>query len=82
MEKAYRYTRALSRWIKAGRPARSDEVIISIFENHCFRCSDYDENSKSCNQCGCRVNTKNNPLSNKIAMATENCPIGKWGDRT
>jgi len=32
---AYRYTRALSRWIKAGRPVRSEEEIKRIFETFC-----------------------------------------------
>ena len=75
---AYRYTRALSRWIKAGRPVRSEEEIEWIFEAHCKPCEAFDEESSSCLHCGCRVNLAKSAPLNKIAMATEECPLGKW----
>ena len=76
---AYRYTRALSRWIKAGRPLRSEEEIKRIFETFCEPCEDYD--GTVCRHCGCRVNLANAAMLNKIAMATEECPVGKWESR-
>ena len=76
---AYRYTRALSRWIKAGRPVRSEEDIRQIFESICEPCEGYDAKSSSCLHCGCRVNLANAAMLNKIAMATEECPLSKWG---
>ena len=76
---AYRYTRALSRWIKAGRPVRDEEEIERIFETFCKPCDGYDESSSSCLHCGCRVNFMTAAMLNKIAMATEECPLDKWG---
>ena len=75
---AYRYTRALSRWIKAGRPVRSEEEIKKIFETCCKPCEAYEALTSSCCCCGCRVNLVKAAPLNKIAMATEECPWGKW----
>jgi hypothetical protein len=75
---AYRYTRALSRWIKAGRPVRSAEEIERIFETFCKPCDAYEETTSSCLHCGCRVNLSKMAPVNKIAMATEECLLGKW----
>jgi len=77
-QKVIRYTRALSRWIKAGRPVREESEIIVIFETHCQSCKSFDERSTSCNHCGCRVNISTIAPLNKIAMATEQCPLEKW----
>jgi len=78
---AYRYTRALSRWIKAGRPVRSEAEIKQIFEAYCKPCEAYDEASSSCLHCGCRVNLAKAAPLNKIAMATEECPLNKWENK-
>ena len=75
----YRYTRALYRWIKAGRPVRSEEEIERIFETFCVPCEAYEVESSSCQHCGCRVNRLQAAALNKIAMATEECPLEKWG---
>lgn len=75
---AYRYTRALSRWIKAGRPVRNEEEIKRIFETHCAPCEACDKQTSTCRHCGCRVNLMKAAPLNKIAMATEECPLGKW----
>lgn len=34
--------------------------------------------NKACAQCGCECNDKKGGLQNKLAMATEKCPKGKW----
>lgn len=78
MKLAYRYTRALSRWIKAGRPARNEEEILGIFTTYCQECECFEPDRGRCNSCGCHVGTVRSPLLNKIAMVTENCPEGKW----
>ena len=77
--RGYRYVRALSRWIKAGRPVREEEDIRRIFETCCKPCEAYDAQSSVCRYCGCRVNLVKAAPLNKIAMATEECPIEKWG---
>ena len=76
---AYRYTRALSRWIKAGRPVREEVEIKRIFETCCEPCEAYD--GSVCRHCGCRVNLAKAATLNKIAMATEKCPEGKWEEK-
>ena len=76
--RAYRYTRALSRWIKAGRPIRNEVEIERIFETWCKPCEAYDANSSSCCYCGCRVSLAKAAPLNKIAMGTETCPLDKW----
>jgi len=78
---AYRYTRALSRWIKAGRPVRNEEEIKHIFETFCEPCEARDKTSSSCRYCGCRVNLTKAAMMNKIAMATEECPIDQWPEK-
>lgn len=77
-QKAIRYTRALARWIKAGRPLRSPEEIREIFTAHCQACESWNADGSSCQCCGCRVNTSTVAALNKIAMKTENCPLEKW----
>ena len=79
LNQGFRYTRALYRWIKAGRPVRSDDEIERIFETCCNPCEAYDVQSSSCRHCGCRVNLIKAAPLNKIAMATEECPDKKWG---
>ena len=77
-EKAVHYVRALSRWIKAGRPVRTDEEIRYIHDVFCIPCERYDSKGKTCQCCGCKVNISSVPLANKIAMTTERCPLEKW----
>jgi hypothetical protein len=76
---AFRYTRALSRWIKAGRPVRTEEEIRRVFKTYCESCEAYEEGR--CRYCGCHVNLLNLATLNKIAMATEECPLDKWGEK-
>ena len=78
LNRAYHYARALSRWIKAGRPVRDEAEISRIFETCCKPCEAYDVASSSCLHCGCRVNILKAAPLNKIAMATEECSLGKW----
>ena len=79
MTKILRYARALTRWIKNGREVRSNNDIRELYDNICSRCEDFDAGRGACGICGCRVNTSDNPLVNKLAMATEACPKEKWG---
>ena len=72
------YTRALYRWIKTGRPVREEDEIKRIFETCCKPCEAYEANSSVCSYCGCRVNLVKAAPLNKIAMATEECPLEKW----
>ena len=78
IQKIGTYTRALSRWIKAGRPVPEESEILRIFTEYCETCEAIDERSSACGHCGCRVNTSQVAPLNKIAMATEHCPLEKW----
>lgn len=78
LNRAYRYSRALARWIKAGRPVRGENEIKAIFMCLCRKCERFDPDEKRCCECGCSVAEDGSPMMNKIAMQTENCPLGKW----
>jgi hypothetical protein len=71
-----RYARALLRWTLAGFPVRSDAEVAAIYVEHCEPCEQFIEGR--CKKCGCRTVAKGMALTNKIKLATEKCPIGKW----
>ncbi|MDO4859383.1 MAG: hypothetical protein Q4A17_15730, partial [Thermoguttaceae bacterium] len=56
-QKVVHYTRALARWIKAGRPVRNEAEILHILNTFCLSCESYDPQRSTCLHCGCRVNT-------------------------
>ena len=72
------YTLAVANWIAAGRPTRTEAEILHILEVKCQTCEQYNVEKQACKRCGCKLNRSKNALRNKIAMATENCPIGRW----
>ncbi|MCS7226534.1 MAG: hypothetical protein NZ821_06025, partial [Gloeomargarita sp. SKYB31] len=69
------YSQALLRWFAAGRPTRPPEEIQRILAI-CQACEFYRDGH--CTVCGCRVTGDEQAWKNKIAMATETCPKGKW----
>jgi hypothetical protein len=75
LDKVSAYNEARKKWVKAGKPLRSKKDILDIYENTCKPCEHFEGNS--CGLCGCRLSTDRTSF-NKIAMATEECPIGKW----
>jgi len=76
--KALKWGNAVKRWVREGRPVRSDEEVKEIFETHCKPCELYDPETHGCKKCGCAVNTDTAPLGNKLKMKTEVCPMGLW----
>jgi hypothetical protein len=72
------YWRAVKRWIAAGRPTRTDKEVKLLHESYCTRCDWYDEKSKRCKGCGCKVRAEGAAMLNKIRMATEHCPRNFW----
>jgi hypothetical protein len=77
-DKLVGYAGAIRRWVAAGRPTRTEEEIKSIFEDHCNKCEMFDREKHSCKNCGCSLAQTGNPLTNKLAMKTESCPLGRW----
>jgi len=72
---------AEAKWVLAGRPTRSPEEIGKLM-SICSGCA-FLKTSKNgatyCGKCGCPVSLSlEYPSRNKLAMATESCPIQKW----
>ena len=78
-EMATTFAKASANWFKAGMPVRSAEEVDRIFTEVCRPCRYYKGNEESgrCLFCGCNIKRKTG-LVNKIKMATESCPKGKW----
>jgi len=75
------YEQAVKTWVAAGSPTRSQEEIDAILAI-CNSCEHFRKGKlrNSCAVCGCSLNRFPNGLVNKIAMATECCPLAepKW----
>lgn len=78
-EMVVRYGAALARWAAAGMPTRPEDEIDRYYRR-CTACEHYDAAGHRCRRCGCRVNGDAAAWRNKIAMATERCPLGRWPD--
>ncbi|HOM19215.1 MAG TPA: hypothetical protein PLQ00_17930, partial [Thermoguttaceae bacterium] len=76
---AVNYSKAVLHWFAAGRPTRPPEEIERILAI-CQACQYYKDGQ--CHVCGCRVTGDPAAWRNKIAMATETCPKGKWTEST
>lgn len=77
IKRAGRYTKAVSKWIAAGRPTRSQDEIDALLAI-CQTCRQYNAQHAACAKCGCSVNNQASGLANKLAMVTEHCPLEKW----
>ena len=93
VRKARKYSRAVAKWIKAGRPVRSKIEALAIYEDICCPCDDFDESHRTCNLCRCVLKPggallavlapilgeeNTNGLLAKTYMGTEHCDKGKW----
>lgn len=90
VERYRTFREALKRWDEAGRPVRSADEVELIFRQYCQSCEEYQ--GSQCRVCGCRVRSGQDVISqavgaiderwravaNKLAMATEHCPLGRW----
>lgn len=72
---AYNYGTAYKKWKRAGKPRRSAEEIERIHAI-CQACEHFVAGVRPhCGLCGCTCSEGQNPLLNKLAMATEEqCP--------
>lgn len=71
------YTQSIARFVAAGCPVRDPQAIGEILVT-CQKCERYNAKKKICNVCGCHCNNSRYAFVNKIRMASESCPIGKW----
>lgn len=82
IKKALNLGMASIKWIRAGRPLRSDEYIFELYDK-CKTCPEFKEYSEGfaeCKQCGCvlkRISASKDKM-NKLAWPTEGCPLGHW----
>ncbi len=51
---------------------QTDPEVLEIRKAECAKCEH--NNGKTCNKCGCQIVG----WPNKLAWATEKCPVGKW----
>lgn len=84
VQKAKNFTKAIVSHVLAGMPKASDEVIEQRF-SICKACqwfkADIDDPEQGiCKQvhCGCSIKSVGRTGLNKLALANEACPIGKW----
>lgn len=78
LNKAVNYATAMRKWVAAGRPVRTDEEISAIFDEHCNGCAMFDKARGVCNSCGCPASKDQPAIRNKLKMATEACPLGRF----
>lgn len=67
------YSKAMLRWIRAGRPVCTEDQIAERLAI-CQACPLFDAVKEHCTKCGCPANRNANAMRNKLAMATESCP--------
>jgi len=77
LTEAKRYAVALTKWATAGWPTRDKTTVAEWYEHRCRPCESF-QNDR-CRVCGCGVRASGLAVFNKIKMATERCPKGKWG---
>jgi hypothetical protein len=85
---AWKFCKAIVRWIKAGRPKRTPEEVARLYAETCAVCKPHfvpckDGDGGRCQICRCNVSALAvgpglTTPGNKITMATEHCPAGKW----
>ena len=74
MIRGWNFTQAMSRWVSAGRPMRTQAEI----DERLAICQSCDQlRGDQCSKCGCTC-VQTNQVINKLALSTEKCPLGKW----
>ena len=81
-ERIKSYLEELKKWEEAGKPTRSKDSIVEIYDNYCAKCEHLTTSMGMtvCNICGCFCNRS--MTINKIALATTTCPKipPLWGE--
>lgn len=82
----HRWRASIAKWKAAGKPVRSPEEMAACLAVCTGAatgrpCEHFDKRLGvlgKCTVCGCGVSAAPIGEVNKIRMATENCPLGKW----
>jgi hypothetical protein len=75
--RALNFATALARHAGDGFAKREQTEIDAILENHCKPCEFFNGTRCTHASCGCNISGERKFL-NKLAWASEHCPIGKW----
>ncbi len=81
-ELAKNYATERKKWVEAGKPVRTDERILQIYNEKCEPC-DFRRKNR-CGFCGCFIKPKGTKL-NKIAWGTTRCAFWRkpfWLEET
>jgi hypothetical protein len=70
----WNFSSAMVRWAGSGFKMRTEKEISKRLKI-CQGCPELDNNM--CKQCGCPC-VEENQVMNKLALASETCPLGKW----
>lgn len=73
LTRAMNFTAAMSKWALAGMPVRNQDQVDELLVI-CKSCPEYRD--QMCTKCGCPSGKK--PVLDKLVLATEKCPLGKW----
>lgn len=71
------FAAALIKWMGSGMQTRTPEEIDALLAI-CVACEHYDAERERCTKCGCCSSKQPRAWRNKLAMASEKCPVGKW----
>lgn len=77
IEKAANYAKAVTQHVLTGSQTRTDEEVSELMQL-CESCEHYDQQIGRCGVCGCRCNKSKSAWLNKLRMASQHCPKGKW----
>ena len=82
--KGLRFAWAYAKWVKAGKPLRSDEYIFELYLV-CEACPtkkfiEKRDGVGECGECDCHIlrASSSETILNKLAYPTEGCPDGHW----
>lgn len=79
--RVWSWVSAVGKWLIAGSPTRSEAEVARIYNDICTPCPKivkHDNGDTACGVCKCRLSSRGWTLRNKIAMATEKCPLNRW----
>jgi len=77
LNQAANYAKAVTQHVLTGSQTRTDEEVSELMQL-CESCEHYDQQIGRCGVCGCRCNKSKSAWLNKLRMASQHCPKGKW----